>query len=310
VTLRRLAQLVAASIILLFPALDAAGGGLLDANAIRNRLIAEAVRLTERYAPPRSEKPPPWAQRSDPPLATIAVLADPHCDDTARAAWTKPSRERLLKVIRHLNDAVKPQAVLLLGDIVAFGDAEQLRRVKALLSAHLNAPCHAAAGNHDGPGYETVFGTSNYSIAIGGVRFIAIAHRIIQWDTGWGVYDRLDWLAAELAAHRGEPTIVFAHVPIVFPAFANNAAVLQLLDAQPQVLGYVAGHMHVDYDMRLAKVHLGMPMLARPPHAFKVVRVYPDAILIFTHEDADGAYRQANIYQKIDIPPAFHPKAK
>ena len=48
-----------------------------------------------------------------------------------------------------------------------------------------------------------------------------------------------------------------------------------------------------------------MPMLIRSPFAFKVLRVHPDRILIFTHEERDGVYRRANIYQKIDIPAAY-----
>jgi len=288
----------------------AAGGGLLDLRALRGPLVEQLLRLAERYAPPRSQTPPPWATRADPPLATIAVLADTHYDDSGRVAWAKPSRDRLLKVVRYLNDAVKPQAVLLLGDIVAFGSAQQLRRVKAILDAELKAPCHAVAGNHDGADYEAVFGPTNYTVAIGGVRFIAIGIRYGEWDSGWGAYERLGWLAAQLDAHREEPTLVFAHNPIVFPTFANNAAVLQLLDAQPQVLGYLAGHLHVDYDVRLAKAHLGMPMLARPPHSFKVLRIYPDAILIFTHEDLSDAYRQVNIYQRIQFPPGLRPRPR
>jgi hypothetical protein len=86
------------------------------------------------------------------------------------------------------------------------------------------------------------------------------------------------------------------------PSFANAAAVRQLVEAQPQVLAILSGHMHVDIEVPLAKPHLGMPMLIRPPYAFKVCRLHPDRILIFTYEDRDGAYRQAPIYQKLDLP--------
>lgn len=285
-----------------------AGAGLLDPGALRQRLIAEAVRYAERFAPPRSPQPPAWAQRADPPLATVALLADLHYDDSGRAAWTKPTRDRLLKATKYLNDTVKPKAVLLLGDLVAFEDPEQLRHVKALLDTHLKAPYHAVAGNHDGPDFEKVFGPSNYSVAIAGVRFVAIGLKTAHWDSGWGIYDRLDWLTDELAAHRAEPTLLFAHNPIILPTFSNNAEILKLLEGQPQALAYLAGHLHVDYDMRPTKVHLGVPMLARPPHAFKALRIHPDRILVFTHEEADGAYRQANIYQKIDIPDAYRLK--
>jgi hypothetical protein len=62
--------------------------------------------------------------------------------------------------------------------------------------------------------------------------------------------------------------------------------------------------MHVDYEVPLTKLHLGVPMFIRPPHAVKVLHLHPDAILLFTHEVRDGAYRQAPLYQKLDLPPA------
>ena len=71
------------------------------------------------------------------------------------------------------------------------------------------------------------------------------------------------------------------------------------------MLAVLAGHMHQDYEIRLTKAHFGTPMLVRPPYAFKLLRIYPDRILIFTHEERAGAYRQADIYQKIDIPPGL-----
>ena len=283
--------------------------GLLDPAAMKALLVREAQRFARQFAPPRLAEPPAWATRADPPRATIAVLADPHYDDSGKAAWARPTRGRLAKAIRFLNATLKPQAVLLLGDIVAFGSVEQLRHAKALLDADLAAPCYTVAGNHDGPGYASVFGSPHRTFAVGGIRFVTLGLTYQTWDLGWGTCGRLDWLAEQLAAHPREPTLVLTHNPVAMPTFANNAAALALLDAQPQVLAVLAGHMHVDYEMRLAKLHLGMPMLARAPHGFKVLRVYPDAIHVVTYEDTDGAYRQAPIYQKIDIPPDLRPAA-
>jgi len=281
---------------------------LFDPQALHRQLRDHAHRLAQRFAPQRLPSPPAWARRTDPPLASVAVLADPHYDDSGKAPWTQPTRARLRKVVRYLNDSVRPQAVFLLGDLVAFEDAEQLRRVKALLDAELKPPYHPVPGNHDGPGYDDVFGPRNYSRAVAGLRFVVIGIDYAHWDSGWGTYGRLEWLGEQLAAHRAEPTLVLSHNPVVVPTFVNNAAVLQLVEGQAQVLGVLAGHLHEDYQMQLTKTHLGLPMLIRPPHAFKTLRLYPDRILIFTHEEREGAYQQANIYQKIDIPPAYRLK--
>lgn len=287
----------------------ALGGAFPNPEAVRDALRREAERITRRYAPPRSDHPPVWAQRSDPPLATLAVLADLHYDDTGAVPWTRASHDRLLKVIRYLNEAIKPDRVLLLGDLIALERPGPLRRVKGILDKQLIAPYSAVWGNHDGPAFEGVFGPANYALAVGGVRLVALGLNYVHWDSGWGSYDRLDWLAAELSAHPREPTLILTHNPVALPTFANNAAVLRVLDAQPQVLAVFAGHMHVDYEFPLAKPHFGAPMLARPPHAFKVLRVHPDRILILTYEERDGAYAQAPIYQKVDIPPALRPSA-
>ncbi len=285
------------------PAAAPAGGRLFDAAALRREIDRQGRRIAEQFAPKRARTPPAWAVRSDPPLATIAVLADNHYHDAGSPAWTRTTRARLLRVIRFLNDTVRPGLVLLLGDLIAVEDqGDQLRHVKALLDEHLEPPYLAVAGNHDGPGYQKVFGPSNYSVRRCGIRFIGIGITYSHWDSGWGTYEKTEWLTGALAAHRDEPTVVLTHNPLYIPSFANAAAVRQLVEAQPQVLAVFSGHMHVDVEVPLAKPHLGMPMLVRPPYAFKVCRVHPDRILIFTYEEHQGAYRRANIYQKLDIP--------
>ena len=301
--LRLLALTVAAPLALV------AAARLFNPNAIRAAIDRQGRRLASQFAPKRLDTPPPWATRSDPPLATFAVLADNHYDDSGKLRWAAPTRTRLIKACHFLNQHIKPQWVLLLGDIISREEApEQLRHVKALLDEHLRAPYHAIAGNHDGPGYEKVFGPSNYSVRRGGIRFVGIGINYWHWDSGWGNYGRMDWLAAQLAAHRAEPTIILTHNPICIPTFLNSGAVCQLVESQPQVIGIFAGHMHVDYQVLQAKPHLGMPMLVRPPYAFKVCRVHADRILIFTYEEGPkGTYRQAPIYQKLDIPEACRP---
>lgn len=279
----------------------------LDPRALYSALRANAEQVLQRFSPQRVEKPPEWAERQDAPTARIAVLADIHYDDTGRRDWTQRTRPGLLKAVRYLNDTVKPDRVVILGDLVASGRVEQLRRVKELLDAESKAPCSAVWGNHDGRDFESVFGPASYGLTVGGVRLVALQIAYHLWDSGWGTCERVEWLAGELAAHGREPTLLLLHNPVVLPTFANSAAVLRVVEAQPQVLGVLVGHMHVDYEMRQAKAHFGLPMFARPPHAFKVLHLHPDAILIFTYEEKDGAYTQAPIYQKIDIPPALRP---
>jgi predicted MPP superfamily phosphohydrolase len=236
-------------------------------------------------------------------LARIAVLADIHYDDTGRRDWTQNTRPSLIRAVRYLNETIKPDRIVILGDLVASGRVEQLRRVKELLDGEAKAPCSAVWGNHDGPGFESVFGPANYSLVVGGIRLVAARVTYNLWDSGWGTCERAEWLAGEFAQRNRQPTLLLIHNPIVLPTFANSAAVLRVVDAQPHVLGVLAGHLHVDYEMRQTKVHLGLPMFGRPPHAFKVLHIHPDAILVFTYEEVDGAYVQAPIYQRLDVPP-------
>ena len=296
----------AALVALLLPLAARAAARLFDPNAVRRAIDRQGRQIARQFAPPRADQAPPWASRTDPPLATFAVLADNHYHDGPTPAWTRPSRARLLKAIAFLNRHVQPDLVLLLGDIIALEDQpQQLRNVKKLLDDRLQAPYLAIAGNHDGPGYEKVFGPSNYSVARCGLRFIGLGIHYWHWDSGWGSYDRMPWLATALAAHRDEPTLVLIHNPLYMPSFLNAAALRQAVEAHPHVLAVFSGHMHVDVEVPLAKPHFGMPMLVRPPYAFKVCRVHPDRILIFTYEEQAGVYRRGNIYQKIDIPEAL-----
>jgi predicted phosphodiesterase len=277
---------------------------------IRRQLDRQGRRLAARFAPKRVETPPAWARRDDPPRAVFAALADPHFDDTGRRPWTRPTRKRLLAACRFLNQRIRPDATLILGDLIAHEQPEQLRRVKALLEEHLDSPILPVHGNHDGPGFESVFGPANTARTIGGIRFLTLGITYWHWDSGWGRYERLDWLARTLAEAPRQPTLVLIHNPVCLPTFANNHEVLRLLDARPQVLAVLAGHMHTDYEVPLATPHFGLPMLIRPPYAFKVLRVHLDRILILTYEEADGAYRPAPIYQKIDIPAALRAPAE
>ena len=269
-------------------------------------LRRQAYEVAKRFAPKRLDTPPAWAQREDRPLATFAVIADPHYDDSGKIVWSKTIRERLLVGIEFLNTTVKPEALLLLGDIVANEhDPQQLRHVKKLLDENLRCPYLPIHGNHDGPGFEAVFGPSNYTRRIAGIRFVTIGLHYWEWDSGLATYERLPWLAETLGAHRAEPILVLAHNPPCLPTFLNSTAVVSLLDAQPHVLAVFAGHMHMDYEIAHPKPHFGFPMFARPPHALKLLRVHPDRILITTHERHGPGYRQAPIYQKIDVPAAL-----
>jgi len=110
-----------------------------------------------------------------------------------------------------------------------------------------------------------------------------------RWNGGVGA-DQLAWLQAELAAAEaaGERVVVLGHLPILLEASGpyfllwDHAAVLELLEATPAVVAYLAGHDHGGgYAEQAGIHHLTLPGMLEAPegtNAHAVVEVWPDRL--------------------------------
>jgi len=167
----------------------------------------------------------------------IAQLSDPHIrlDDEASQSALARAAERVA--------ALEPDAVLLTGDIADTGDPEEYEVAKRLL-APIQAPIYTTAGNHDR--YDE---RQQYVAEVGNVRILVCDTSQPGRDDG--ALD-VEWLEAQIVP--AVPQIIAMHHPPVLMGLQwldeiglprhDRAALATLLDANPQVVRVVAGHVH------------------------------------------------------------------
>jgi 3',5'-cyclic-AMP phosphodiesterase len=174
-----------------------------------------------------------------------------------------------------------PHALVLTGDVAESAGPREYERARELL-APLPMPVHALPGNHDDPDLLAAHlpwpGRHGGVARVGGIRLVTLDSTRPGEDDGWLPAERLEWLAAELAAEPTTPTVVAMHHPplltgipaldeLGFPA-AARAALAAVIAASPQVLRVVAGHVH-----RAAFGVLGACGVVASPAAFLEARL-------------------------------------
>lgn len=227
------------------------------------------VHLSDLHCAPARRNPPPRF-----PL-------DPHRKDLVR------SFQKLEAAVRHINAEVRPDFVVVTGDLVdRRNDVASLRRVKRILS-ELACPYYPVIGDHDGrAAWRQVFGPErlDYAFTYGEWRFLAL-------DVSGGRLRpaTLAWLGEQLEAAEGRPTAILVHRPLVVPEAArlaarrlygvallpaNAARALEMLDRRDGVRAVFAGHCHLALRCERGGVeHHVAPALAAPGSPYHVVRV-------------------------------------
>ena len=225
-------------------------------------------------------------------------LSDLHC---ARARTNPPPRfpfdphrkdlvhsfALLEAAVREINESVKPDFVVITGDLVERGrDRESLARVKAALDK-LACPYYPVIGDHESrAAWAEVFGPErlNYTFRHGGWRFIAA-------DASPGALDKatLAWLEGELGADAATPTALLVHRPLVVPdlyiaaareaygvplLLGNAAEVRERLLKAGNVRAVFAGHCHVGIECKSPGLsHYVAPALVGPGNSYRIVEM-------------------------------------
>lgn len=204
--------------------------------------------------------------------ATVIVqLSDPHLVAPGRMLMGRIDTAALLAqavaAVGRLRPA--PAAVLLTGDLVDAGRADEYAHLRTLL-APLRCPLLPMPGNHDAtpalraafadlPWLQPVAGDPAlapyvlYAREIGVLRVVALDTVVAGAPHGALCDARLAWLDATLAAAPAQPTILALHHPPFATGIAHMdamgllhgaEALAALLRRHPQVERVACGHLH------------------------------------------------------------------
>lgn len=202
----------------------------------------------------------------------------------------------LLRAVHRINRVIKPDAVLLLGDLVNDGSgpegADQLALLQQTVDL-LDCPCLAIPGNHDGApdDFYRIFARPRPTVDVGGVR---IASFVDLEEPGYNAR-RTDGDLRAMDAVRGDwrgPIIMAQHVPVFPPGacacpynYLNVDDVLVRMKQQGIRLA-LAGHYHAGFGPIEADgmTFLGAPALCETPFPFLELDIDGDSLTVRRHE--------------------------
>jgi len=282
-----------------------------------DQLRQTALRIGKLFGPKPYSSPPSWSKPNTPPLFSFAWLSDMHLDEA--------NQQRMAQTLSWIDQHLKPTFLLLTGDnnaIVpvpaptdpALRDFRRQQYLQQWLGEHWKRPYVIIPGDNWPGGFDRVFGPRQYRVECGGLHLVMLAPDVLHHGPGMeglSAFDpeTLDWLCKDLDKYRDHPTLVAIHEPIYPPTFLDAPKLRKLIQAAPQVLGVLQGHLHVDMELREGKQTYWVAPAVGPgqPPAFKYLSVYRHAIIMRTAEldSATGQWRLTEKWQKIDIPEPF-----
>ena len=236
------------------------------------------------------------AQISDLHIKRPGALAYRHVDTAAALA----------RCVARLNALVpRPDAVVVTGDLVDHGGAEEYQHLRTLL-APLAIPFYLLVGNHDERGaLRDAFAEHawlraggefvQYTVDIGPLRLIALDSQVPRQSAGVLCDARLGWLDAELEAARGMPVVIALHHPPFVSGIGHMDG--QRLDpaSAERLAVIVARHGNVE---RVICGHVHRPMFTRfGGTVASAVPAPAHQVALDLRDDAPAAFRLE--------PPAF-----
>jgi 3',5'-cyclic AMP phosphodiesterase CpdA len=206
----------------------------------------------------------------------IAQLTDLHVQVGSEDQLASERVELAIELLGRLDR--RPDAILLSGDLVNTGAADEYARLGQLLDPlfAMEIPLLPVVGNHDDRQLlRSTFGIDGegplqYATQVGAMRVLVLDTQHVGHDDGEFDDVRLRWLAEQLEAGADTPTLLAMHhpaAPIGLPNLdaiavrADHAAALgELLARHPQVLRIACGHVHRGATSALA----GIPVFCCP----------------------------------------------
>jgi Icc protein len=188
----------------------------------------------------------------------LAQITDLHIRTPGLLAYGRVDTATcLVRCVERLNALVpRPDAVLVTGDLVDFGTAEEYRHLATLLEP-LTIPVYLMVGNHDDRAAlrevftapylhddRTVGEFVQYAFDLGDMRIIALDSQVPHASPGTLCDARLAWLEAQLDQARGRPVIVALH----HPPFATGIGHMDDMALDPvaasKLEALISSHVH------------------------------------------------------------------
>lgn len=204
-----------------------------------------------------------FAQLSDIHYAPNADAFSRAFSDREMAFLPGPTLDGIVQEV----NALRPDFVILTGDIIANAKGPELSEVAAWYDAaaafatRFSIPVYGVLGNHDqvrDPAvdksvYEEHFGPTYYSFNIKGTHIVVLdPHRLTETSQVYSVTaEEVEWLRQDLAsADPNAPIIVFCHEPTPdWAATAENESLWNLL-VDNRITALLNGHWHTNFVLR------------------------------------------------------------
>lgn len=231
----------------------------------------------------------------------IAQITDPHIKLPGKLAYQRVDTAAMLaRCVDAINGLdPQPDLIVITGDLVDLGQAEEYAHLKSLL-APLRQPIVVVPGNHDDrEALRTAFAGDGYLPADGFLQFVIEDRyplRIIGLDTlipgegrGELCVGRLAWLAETLAAEPGRPTLLLMHHPPFLSGIGHmdeiglsgRQAFAEIVGRHAQIEAILCGHLHRNIQTSVG----GRRTLTCPSPAHQVaLALRPDAPSCFCME--------------------------
>lgn len=215
----------------------------------------------------------------------IAQISDTHIKLPGHLAYQRVDTAAMLRhcVADLLRLAPQPDLIVLTGDLVDLGQAEEYAYLRQIL-APLPQPLVVIPGNHDDrDALRAAFADHAYLPAAGFLHFAidTLPLRLVGLDTvvpgegrGELCTERLAWLAATLAAAPAQPTLLLMHHPPFATGIGHmdeigltgRQAFAEIVARHPQVEAILCGHLHRNIQTTLG----GRRVLTSPSPAHQV----------------------------------------
>jgi hypothetical protein len=240
-------------------------------------------------------------------LFIFATIGDSHLrssngTDLRYLKYMDEARGLLANYVRDINAHVPTvDFAVQLGDLTDFGMTTEFAAARQVMDS-LACPLHPVLGNHDNfqsdhkQGWLDFAGipSANYSFDVQGFHFIVIDCTLDPYlfpyvDCGPALRA---WVAGDLAANQGKPTIVFSHfnmrerpwnpmfdTTLVYAEYRGMSALRQVLESSGCVVAVINGHVHanrVEIHNGIYYVDVGATLVGPP--SIRYFYVYPDRV--------------------------------